>query len=403
MLEIVKKDKFSKARVGSLKTEHGGIDTPSYVVVGTNAEIRCLNAADVPITKTQIVIANTYHLWRAASQKRGEPRLDFQSRRELDLLEDLHSKTKWNLPIMTDSGGFQVFSLGFAREHGVGKIASMFPDDKNGFGVEPEKNLVRITEDGAYFTENGEEIFLDAETSIKIQEKLGADIILAFDECTSPFNGYPYTKEALARTHRWAKRCLEVKSRNGQQIFGIVQGGAFRDLREESAKFIGCLPFDGFAIGGSLGRSRNEMFEVLRWTIPFLPETKPRHLLGIGRIKDLFEAVELGVDSFDCVVPTREARHGALWTRCGRFDILKGIYREDSEKIDDGCDCAVCDKWQIRRRDLHALFKSRDLNAPRFATIHNLYFFNDLMRKIRQSIVADKFLEFKKEFLSRLK
>jgi len=142
---------------------------------------------------------------------------------------------------------------------------------------------------------------------------------------------------------------------------------------------------------------------VLRWTIPFLPETKPRHLLGIGRIKDLFEAVELGVDSFDCVVPTREARHGALWTRCGRFDILKGIYREDSEKIDDGCDCAVCDKWQIRRRDLHALFKSRDLNAPRFATIHNLYFFNDLMRKIRQSIVADKFLEFKKEFLSRLK
>jgi len=426
---ILKKDRRTNARVGFLKTPHGVVETPSYVVVGTHAEVRCLEPEDIPKTKIQMIIANTYHLWRTLGDK-------------LDKFPGLHETMKWDGVIMTDSGGFQVFSLGFAREHGIGKIMPIFPEGMSSRGSSrssaelgirrmpdsaererraapaagagerlvprddipsgKEKNLVRITEDGAYFKDGGEELYLNPEISIGIQEKLGADVILAFDECTSPLHDYEYTKDAMERTHAWAKRSLAAKKREDQWLYGIVQGGEFEDLRKKSAEFIGQMPFDGFAIGGSLGRSRNGMFDVIKWTIPFLPERKPRHLLGIGKIEDLFEAVEMGVDTFDCVIPTREARHGSLWTKFGRFDIKKGGWRGSFMKIQGDCGCPVCADMKVTRGELHELFKIRDPNAARLATIHNVFFFNDLMEKIRNSIKNEEFGGFKKNFLRGL-
>ncbi|TSA45180.1 tRNA-guanine transglycosylase, partial [bacterium] len=335
------------------------------------------------------------------------------------------------------------FSLGFAREHGVGKVANIFPENAlpfsagrssapaaeaalrsrsaesgirripssaelreplqgNAFSGNERKNLVRITEDGAYFNDGGEELYLNPEISIGIQEKLGADIILAFDECTSPLHDYAYTKDAMERTHAWAKRSLQAKTRIDQWLYGIVQGGEFEDLRKESAEFIGRLPFDGFAIGGSLGRSRSGMFDVIKWSVPFLPEEKPRHLLGIGKIEDLFEGVEMGIDTFDCVIPTREARHGSIWTKLGRFDVKKGKFEGSGMKIQEDCECPVCAERNITRGELRDLFKAKHPNASRFATIHNVFFFNDLMERIRNSIKEERFLEFKKQFLDDL-
>jgi len=384
VFELVQKDKNSRARAGILETAHGIVETPSYVIVGTNAKVRCLELSDIPLTKTQIIIANTYHLWRELGES-------------LENFVGLHKRTGWEVPIMTDSGGFQVFSLGFAREHRVGKI---IPDLGESLKEvrQPEKNLVRVTEDGVYFLENGEEIFLDAKKSIQIQEKLGADIILAFDECTSPLNDYKYTKRAMERTHKWAKKCLEVKSRKDQQLFGIVQGGLFEDLRKESAKFIGNLPFDGFAIGGAF--SSEGAFQAIDWITPYLPEEKPRHLLGMGKIQDIFGAVARGIDTFDCVIPTREARHGGLWTRESRLSIKRGIYKKDRKKIDRDCGCPVCADWKINRSELHAMFKTKEPNAARFATIHNVYFFNNLMADIRRAILDGNFSDFSKKFLA---
>ena len=395
MFGVIKKESESEARVGVLKTAHGEVETPAYVVVGTHAEVRSLHPEDLPLSGTQIVIANTYHLFRSLGEE------------GLRNFDGLHKKMGFGGAIMTDSGGFQVFSLGFGREQGIGKIGSIFPNDRaplmpSGFRGSLE-NAVKITEDGVYFkTEDGKEVFLDAGKSIRIQELLGADVILAFDECTSPLHDWEYTRAALERTHRWAGICLEERSRADQLLYGIVQGGAFRDLREKSARFIGSLPFDGFAIGGSLGKSRSEMFEVIRLTTPFLREDRPRHLLGIGRINDLFEAVELGIDTFDCVVPTREGRHAGIWTPAGRIQITKGRYRDDSGKLDEDCTCPVCSESSIRKKDLYALFKAKNGGAARFATIHNVFFFNDLMERIRESIREGRFSELKKEILARI-
>jgi queuine tRNA-ribosyltransferase len=431
--KILKKDKGTNARVGLLNTPHGTVETPSYVVVGTHAEVKCLTPEDIPKTKTQMIIANTYHLWRTLGKK-------------LDEFPGLHKMMGWNGAIMTDSGGFQVFSLGFAREHGVGKVANMFPENAlsfsagrsssqaaeaalhsrsdlspkatpskselreplqdNAFSGNRKKNLVRITEDGAYFKDDlpaqagGEELFLNPEISIGIQEKLGADIIFAFDECTSPLNDYKYNKLALARTHAWAKRCLAAQTRGDQALYGIVQGGEWRDLREESARFIGSLPFPGFGIGGSFGK--DEMRNVLEWTIPLLPDEKPRHLLGIGRIEDVLNAVELGVDTLDCVIPTREARHGSIWTAEGRYDVKKGKYAGDKKLLAKNCACPVCSSGRTRG-EIKALFEAYDHEAGRLATIHNVFFFNDLMEKIRESIKEGKFQKFKNKTLANLK
>jgi tRNA-guanine family transglycosylase len=379
--DILKKDRGTNARAGVLKTPHGIVETPSYVMVGTHAKLRCLEPADIPKTKTQMIIANTYHLWRTLGDK-------------LKNFPGLHESMGWNGTIMTDSGGFQVFSLGFGREHGMGKVAA---HAKTG------ENLVRITADGAHFNDDYGESYLDAETSVAIQEKLGADIIVAFDEPTSPRHDHAYTKESLERTHKWVLRSLAARTGENQAMYGVVQGGAFRDLREESAEFIGAQAFEGFAIGGSYGESmgapRKQMLDVLEWSVPYLPEGKPRHLLGIGRIEDVFDAVALGMDTFDCVIPTREARHGSLWTKFGRFDIGKGAWRGSAMRIQGDCKCPVCFELRVTRGELYELFKAKDPNAGRLATMHNVFFFNDLLEKIRHSIKEGGFVEFKRKFL----
>lgn len=247
--------------------------------------------------------------------------------------------------------------------------------------------------------------FLGPELSMQIQEKLGADIIFAFDECTSPLHDLKYNKAALERTHRWAKISLKLKARseklNGKQqmLFGIIQGGIYKSLRIQSAKFIGALPFDGFGIGGSFGEK--EMVQTLKTIIPYLPEEKPRHLLGIGRIEDVFNAVENGVDLFDCVIPTREARHGRIWTNKGHYDIRKSRYAADKLPLEHGCECWTCKRKS--RAQIHGLFKTKHPDAGRFATIHNVWFFNNLLERIRTSIRQGNFLKFKQKFLSRLR
>lgn len=374
MFTIIKKDETSSARAGVLSTAHGIVETPAYVIVGTHAAVRCLSPDELVSTKTQIVIANTYHLWRALGDN-------------ISSFEGLHERMGWNKTIMTDSGGFQVFSLGFGREHGVGKVLG-------GGKKKTGENLTRVSEEGVFFRESGKEYFLGPEISIAVQKKLGADIILAFDECTSPEHDYAYQREALARTHRWAKICLSVNSGNDQKLYGIVQGGVFEDLRKESSRSIGGLPFDGFAIGGSFGEEK--MKEVIRWGVSALPEEKPRHLLGIGRIENILDGVAEGVDTFDCVIPTREARHGGLWTRTGRVDVKKSGNKNSSEPVEKHCLCSTCAAG-ITRGMFFDMFHSRDMRAGEYATVHNVFFFNTFMEELRAAIKNGTFSEFSKK------
>jgi len=406
MFTITARDSHSKARVGTLTVPSGAtIETPAYVIVGTNAEVRTLNTDDIKNTKTGIIIANTYHLWRKLSGK-------------LSSYNGLHSAMNYKGVIMTDSGGFQVFSLGFSREHEVSKVG-FFPEHdtqptffndlvvqiKIWLGITHKRNSVRVMPWGAYFKDENygdtKKVFLNARKSIEIQEKLGADIILAFDECTSPKHGYWYTKWAMNRTHRWARKCIKVKKNKKQLLYGIVQGGAFEDLRKQSARMIGEMSFDGFAIGGSLGASKKDMYNVLEWTIASLPDEKPRHLLGIGQIRDIFEGVERGVDTFDCVIPTREARHGALWTRNGRFDVKKGEFKNSDTPIEVGCRCPTCSK-NVTRGMLYEMFHSKNPEGGKYATLHNVFFFNTLMNEIRDSIKNGTFTNFKNRTLERI-
>ncbi|TSC73841.1 MAG: queuine tRNA-ribosyltransferase [Parcubacteria group bacterium Gr01-1014_44] len=397
--KILKKDKNSWARTGVIETPHGIIETPAYAMVGTHGQIKCLPKEKIAQTKTQLVMTNTFHLWLASLKLRRSEQ-DFKGPGgEIENLPSVQSFFGDNMPTITDSGGFQVFSLGFGREHKVGKVVkgSTFLKIQGRILKSSEENLVKITEEGVYFGDQ----FLGPELSIKIQEKLGADLILAFDECTSPLHDFNYNKEAMERTHRWAKVCLETKNNppagGGQLLYGIVQGGEFQNLREESAKFINSLPFDGVAIGGTFEKSANGSFDVLKWTIPHLDENRPRHFLGIGLIGDIFESVELGIDSFDCVVPTREARHGGIWTKSGRLDITKSVYQNNLSKLEENCLCPTCDV--VPKAELHRLFKTKNLLAGENATMHNVYFFNNLMAEIREAIKNERLPELKKEYL----
>ena len=256
--EIVASASDSPARVGRLTTPHGVVDTPAFIPVGTAGSVKSLTPDEVRELGAQITLANTYHLWLRPGQE------------VVRTLGGLHRFTGWDGPCLTDSGGFQVFSLGFGLEHGVGKIASMFPGQDGGPQPRPGKALCVIDDDGVWFNSHidGRRLRLDPASSISIQQALGADIILAFDECTSPLSSYDYTKKALDRTHRWAEACLRANEGGSQWLFGIIQGGEYRDLREESARFIDQLPFDGYAIGGSLGKSKDDMFRVLDWSVP---------------------------------------------------------------------------------------------------------------------------------------
>lgn len=381
--KITKKDSKTNARLGVLKTQHGTVKTPSYVIVATHAAIRYLSPSDIKKTKTQIMIANTYHLWdRVLAEK--------------DKKDWVHKKIKLKIPIMTDSGGFQVFSLGFGHQNKVGKILSAEANKIKNI----KRQNIKITEKGVWFSIDGRKRFLNPEISIKVQDKIGADMIFAFDECTSPLDGPRYNKDAMARTHRWLKRSIKAKTNKNQMLFGIIQGGKYKNLRIESTKFIASQPVDAIGIGGSFGK--DEMAKTLSWIHPYLPEEKPRHLLGVGKIKDIFNAVENGMDLFDCVIPTREARHGRIYTRKGTIDIRRGYFSKDKKIIEKNCGCPTC-KAGISRAEIRWLLKCEDFKykgaGQRWCLMHNIWFFNNLLEEIRDSLQKDKYQKFKEKFL----
>lgn len=388
--KIIKKDDASRARVGVISTVHGDIQTPSYVMVATHGTVKALSMSEVVAAQTQVLISNTFHLWQHKIP-------------DLEKAGGIHNLFGWqSMPIMTDSGGFQVFSYGFGREHQSSKVGILPKDRRSVRQIErtfqKDRNAVTVTDIGVRFLDGEKKYFLSPRRSIELQEIIGGDIMFAFDECTSPFHDYEYTKKALARTHAWASVCLESKTRTDQALYGIVQGGTFQDLRKESARAIGALPFDGFGIGGSFGEA--EMPQVLRWVTDILDERQPRHLLGIGEIRNVLDAIEAGVDTFDCVIPTREARHGSIWTHDGRYDVRNASQRV-AEPLERGCACQAC--GTITRWKLRDMFKSKDYNAGKWATIHNVFFFNRLMAEAQEAIREGRFNTFKQSTIARLK
>ncbi|MEB3223317.1 MAG: tRNA guanosine(34) transglycosylase Tgt [Candidatus Sericytochromatia bacterium] len=390
------------ARAGRLTLPHGVVETPVFMPVGTKATVKALTPEDLEAVGAQIILGNAYHLYLRPG---AELVASFGG---------LHGFSGWHRPFLTDSGGFQVFSLGFGLEHGVGKIAKMFPAEggeqpaRGGRKADaPREKLCKVDEGGVAFRSHldGSRHRFTPAVSIDIQQKLGADIILAFDECTSPLAGHAYTRQALGRTHRWARESLEAWTNPDQSLFGIVQGGAYEDLRRESAAYINGLAtpdhpgFPGFAIGGSLGESKADMHRILEWVCPLLDEHKPRHLLGIGEPEDLFMCIERGADMFDCVGPTRIARHGGLYTHDGKLSIRNLKHREDRGPIEAGCACYTCQKYS--RGYLRHLFLADELLFHRLASIHNLHFIVGLTRRIRQSLLDGDFFAFKAAFLAR--
>jgi len=379
--KITKKSKKSRARLGLLKTSHGEIETPSLVPVATQAVVKTLTSEEAEAAKSQILIANTFHL----HLRPGEEIVKSAG--------GLHKFMNWKRPLMTDSGGFQVFSLGFGHDLQVGKILKYFPspakilETKILAGKQPKS--IRITDEGVYFRSplDGRQLFVGPKESIKIQEKLGADIIFTFDECTAPLSSLEYVKHSLRRTHQWAEICLKEK-KSKQALFGIVQGSRFLKLRQESAKFINSLGFDGFGIGGDLGQSKETMKKILGWTIPFLDESKPRHLLGIGYLEDMENIIKSGIDLFDCTVPTHYARRGIAFISSGTINLRQSKFLKDKKPLDLKCDCFVCQNY--KRNYISHLIKAGETTALKLLTFHNLYFFNSFVEKIREKIKQNK-------------
>jgi queuine tRNA-ribosyltransferase len=390
--EVLHEDKKSRARAGVIRTRCGAIETPHFVPVATLASVRALGSDDLAALGVQCLLTNAYYL----HLKPGDELVK--------ALGGLHRFMAFERPIISDSAGFQAFSLGFGREHNISKIGSIFPEGRE--SGEKRENLTRITDDGIHFKSafDGTWCFLDPKSSMKIQANLGSDIIMAFDECTSPLSDYDYTKTAMERTHAWAGLSLQHHDRE-QAIYGIIQGGWFEDLRRESTAFITALPFDGIAIGGSLGNSKRDMHQILEWVVPELDE-RPRHLLGIGELEDLFECVERGIDTFDCVTPTRLARRGnvLISPESGgapenkfRITIKAGQYRDDQKPIDPHCTCPTCQSYS--RAYLRHLYTTSELAYFRLATIHNLHFMLRLMEQIRASIMTGSFARLKQQWL----
>jgi len=402
------------ARVGCWQTPHGPVTTPAFCPVGTQATVKAVTPADLDTLGVQLILANTYHLLLRPGPER------------IAALGGLHRFMGYDRAIMTDSGGFQVFSLGAAIRDGVGKIANIFPDEDAGRRrtLSAGEILCRIDEEGVTFKSHldGSLLRLSPEISIGIQQQLGADLILAFDECTSPLDDREYTRLAMARTHRWAIRSLEAwqKGRQDQGLLGIVQGGAYQDLRAESTAFIAALPFTGYAVGGSLGRSKADMRQVLDWTLPGLPTDRPRHLLGIGEISDLFDAVQRGIDTFDCVTPTRWARNGALlvhpqtarallatgeWQGAEtsalldhqRINITNARFAADPGPLDPACRCYTCSHFS--RAYLHHLYRANEITGLHLGTVHNLAVVTDLMTQIQAAIAAGRLAALRQEWL----
>lgn len=396
--KIEKKLRDSLGRVGVLATPRGEIRTPAFVAVGTKATVKSLNPEQVKSAGTEVVLGNTYHLYLQPGD---------------EIVRDAGGIGKfmnWPGPTMTDSGGFQVFSLGAAYGKDISKITKTITDPSllipERFDDSDAPRLAKIGQDGVSFKSHldGSIHYITPEKSIQIQHNLGADIIFAFDECTSPTEDLKYQEEALERTHRWAKRSLEehkkLNTENMISLFGIVQGGREESLRKQSAKIISEINvdgkyFDGFGIGGSF--AKEDMSTAVKWVNEILPEEKPRHLLGIGEPEDLFMGIENGVDLFDCVLPTRLGRNGTIYTKSGKIIISNTKFRNDFKPVEEDCECYSCKNYT--KAYIAHLFHGKEMLAGTLASIHNLHFIVNLVKKIRQSILDDNFFEFKEEFL----
>ncbi len=361
MYTLIHQDKNSKARLGKITTEHGEFDTPAFMTVGTHATVKGLMFKDILAAGAQIILANAYHVFLRPGteiiKKSG----------------GLHKFMSWDKPILTDSGGYQIFSLALFR-----KISEQ--------GVEFQSHI------------DGRKHFLTPEEVIKIQQSLGSDIMMPLDECVQ----YPCTKEAsqvaMERTVAWAKRSKQVKADTGSLLFGIVQGATYEDLRLECAQRLVDMDFDGYSIGGvSVGESSNLIYNIIELVTDVLPADKPRYAMGIGYPFDILEAVERGVDMFDCVIPTRYGRNGTAFTSCGKLAIRNAAYTEDFRPLDPQCGCYVCQNFS--RAYLRHLFNAKEMLGLILLSLHNVYFFLDLMRQLRQAIQEDKFNQFKQMFL----
>jgi queuine tRNA-ribosyltransferase len=359
--EIVSASKTTKARAGLLQTARGVVETPVFMPVGTLATVKSLSPEELLDCGTQIILGNTYHLYL-------RPGCEVIRR-----FSGLHGFMHWDRPILTDSGGFQVFSLAKLR---------------------------KINEEGVIFQSHidGSEHILTPEKSIEIQICLGSDIIMCLDECIKYPAGRDYTRDALELTTRWAKRCKKAWEDNGENaLFGIVQGGMMKDLREISADTLVEIGFNGYAIGGlSVGEPKDIMLEMADITLPRLPDNKPKYVMGVGTPEDLIELVALGADMFDCVIPTRNARNGQMFTKYGTINICNSSFKHDTEPIESGCKCYTCRNYS--RAYLRHLYMAKELLAYRLNTIHNIYYYISLMKHMRRAICQGEFDEFRKDF-----
>ncbi|MCD8204106.1 MAG: tRNA guanosine(34) transglycosylase Tgt [Coprobacillus sp.] len=362
-LEILHKDKNSGARYGILHTPHGDCEVPMFMPVGTDGAVKTLSPEEVKACGAGFILGNTYHL----SLRPGE-----------DIVAEaggLHKFMNWNGPILTDSGGFQVFSLASKR---------------------------KISEEGVEFRNhiNGDKMFFSPEKVIEIEQKLGSDVMMVLDECIPYPAKYNYAKESTERTIRWAKRCLDYKTSKDQALFGIVQGGEYEDLRKMCSEELSKMPFDGYAIGGtSIGEPKEVFSKMVDYSLTSLPEDKPRYIMGIGSLDFIFEGIEKGCDMFDCVLPTRLARHGALMTSHGRINIRDAQYKEDFTPLDSECDCYTCTHYT--KAYLHHLYISDESFGKRLLSIHNVRFLIHLMEGAREAIKEDRFTEYKEEVLNK--
>lgn len=360
---ILHQDATCRARLGSLKTVHGSIETPIFMPVGTNATVKAMTPEDLKAINAQIILANTYHLYLRPGH------------RLVEKLGGLHRFMNWERPILTDSGGFQVFSLGELR-----KIDET--------GVKFQSHL-----DGSYHV-------LTPELAIEIQEALGADIIMCFDECPPATADYEYVRKSLELTSRWAQRCKDAHRREGQQLFGIVQGGMHYDLRARSLAEICNIGFDGYALGGlSVGEEKEQMYGVMESCAPLMPQDAPRYIMGIGAPEDLIEAIWYGFDMFDCVMPTRNARNGMLFSSQGRINIKAKIYEEDDGPLDPECGCHVCNSYS--RAYLRHLYRAGEILSSNLNSYHNLYYYLNLMQQARAAIQKNEYAAFRKLFYEK--
>lgn len=396
--EIEKKLEGTLGRVGVIHTPQGSIRTPAFIPVGTKATVKALSVEQVKDLGAQAVLANTYHLYLEPGQELVQKHGGFAQ------------MMNWQGPTFTDSGGFQVFSLGAAYGEGVSKVAtsSDLAAKIEMVSEEPvnRKTKVKIDEEGVDFQSviDGSWHRFTPEISMQIQHNLGADIFFAFDECTSPLAPYDYQKKAIDRTHRWAKRSLDEHKRLGvsnatkkqQALFGVVQGGSYEDLRRESARELAAMDFDGFGIGGSF--TKDDIGTAVRWVCEELPENKPRHLLGIGEPIDFFYGIENGIDTFDCVTPTRVARNGAAYTLDGRINLQNAKYINDMSSIDPEIKNYTS---AFTKSYIAHLLRSKEILAATLLSIHNLHFIITLVENIRQSMLDGTYYEFKDSFLKR--